>query len=157
MASIPPHITEIGEYAFSGCRSLIKIVLPPGLKFVGRNAFDGAALPDVINAGFVFPNSVEGFVSYLDAIGEDGKPFDADGNLLAYAAGYMLPLDQLPLRVDAGRPFVFKVPPTGALKALDQIHFGKFGEGKHWVLDVEALQGEGPGETPTVEPAHGHL
>ena len=38
---IPASVTEIGEYAFSGCRSLSSIVIPEGVTEIGSGAFKG--------------------------------------------------------------------------------------------------------------------
>ncbi len=42
VCSIPDSVTEIGEYAFSGCSSLTELSIPDGVTEIGSGAFDGS-------------------------------------------------------------------------------------------------------------------
>lgn len=52
---IPGNVTEIGDYAFSGCKYLIKLTLTNSLQRIGAYAFDGCLK---LNCELQIPNSV---------------------------------------------------------------------------------------------------
>lgn len=59
-SDIPENVLEIGPNAFSGCKSLDKIIIPDSVKYIGRNAFEGCTSLKNI----VIPKTVEKIYKY---------------------------------------------------------------------------------------------
>jgi hypothetical protein len=145
----PPGIASIGDGAFAGCGCLTRLSVRSSLKSVGACVFEGATTLHLLRTGFRFPDPVQDFAEYLRATGEWGQCFGPDGGLLAYAAGYFLPLSRLPTCDGGKRTFLFQNPAAGALKALTEMSLERLG--KFILLNVEALPSELPGVTPSVD------
>ena len=47
-ANIPSSVTRIEEFAFSDCYSLVEAKLPDALTYLGRNAFNGTKLKEIV-------------------------------------------------------------------------------------------------------------
>ena len=44
---LPPQVGDIGDEAFFGCRNLQTVILPEGLRRIGKKAFRGTALQEI--------------------------------------------------------------------------------------------------------------
>ena len=44
---LPPQVEDIGDEAFFGCRNLRKVILPDGLRRIGKKAFRDTALEEI--------------------------------------------------------------------------------------------------------------
>ena len=77
--TVPSTVTSIGEGAFYECKGLSDIVLPTGIKFIGRQAFSGTAWHDAQPDGVVYAGNCA--IDYKGVMPVDADIVLADGTV----------------------------------------------------------------------------